>query len=58
MFGQDLVLLNNQEVRTIDTFLPQMTKKFVEISENFELSAGFANPHRTKTFVRIIGSSN
>ena len=31
MFFQDLALLNNQEVRIIDTFLPQMTKTSVRI---------------------------
>ena len=46
LFSQDLVLLNNRGVRFIDTFLPQTTKKFVRISEkfeitNFELSDGF-----------------
>ena len=31
MIGQDLVLLNNQEVHIIHAFLPQRTKKFVQI---------------------------
>ena len=34
MLGQDLTLLNNQEVRILDTFLPQRNKKFVPISES------------------------
>ena len=46
MLGQDLTLLNNQRVRIIDTFLPQRTKIFVQISKmfeltNFKLSDGF-----------------
>ena len=40
MYGHVLALLNNQQVRIIDTFLPQRPK-IVQISEKFELSDGF-----------------
>ena len=62
MFGQNLTLgKSNQRVRVMGTFLPQRTRKFVQISEkfgslSFELLDRFyqgpiANAHGTKRFV-------
>ena len=65
VLGQDLTRSYDKWFRIINIFLPQRSKKFVRISEkfeltNFELSDGFyryliANVHGTEIF---IGSSN
>ena len=69
MFVHDLRLLNNQQVQIIDTFLPQIIKKFVRINEKLELtnckllSVGFCqdlivNAHGAENVVQISESSS